>query len=99
MGEVFETSDVPGGVINLISGLESELVPWLAAHMDVNAIDATGVAAEMFPAVQKTAAENVKRVVRFDGGAIGWNDATRSQSPYAIFDFQEMKTVWHPVGM
>ncbi|HEX7420172.1 MAG TPA: aldehyde dehydrogenase family protein [Thermoanaerobaculia bacterium] len=99
MGEVFETSDVPGGVINLISGLKSEIVPWLAAHMDVNAIDATGVTAEMFAAVQKTAAENVKRVVRFDGDAVGWNDASRSQSPYAIFDFQEMKTVWHPMGM
>ena len=70
-----------------------------SAHMDVNAIDATGVNDEMFVAVQKTAAENVKRVVRFDGDAIGWNDASRSQSPYAIFDFQEMKTVWHPVGM
>ena len=99
MGEVFETSDIPGGVINLISGLKSELVPWLAAHMDVNAIDATGVTEEMFAAVQKTAAENVKRVVRFDGEAVGWNDSSRSQSPYAIFDFQEMKTVWHPMGM
>lgn len=99
LGEAFETSDVPGGVINLISGLKSELVPWLAAHMDVNSIDATGVNDEMFAAVQKTAAENVKRVVRFDGAGIGWADASRSQSPYAIFDFQEMKTVWHPMGM
>lgn len=99
LGEAFETSDVPGGVINLISGLKNELVPWLAAHMDVNAIDATGVTDEMFAAVQKTAAENVKRVVRFDGETIGWADASRSQSPYAIFDFQEMKTVWHPMGM
>lgn len=99
MGEVFQTSDVPPGVINLISGLKSELVPWLAAHMDVNAIDTTGVAAEAVPAVQKTAAENVKRVIHFDGGKIGWDDARRSQSPYAIFDFQESKTVWHPIGM
>ncbi len=98
MGEVFETSDVPGGVINLISGLKSEIVPWLAAHMDVNAIDATGVAPDMLPNIQKTAAENVKRVVTFDGDSIGWDDSTRSQSPYAIFDFQEMKTVWHPIG-
>ncbi len=98
-GEVLQTSDVPAGVVNLISGLKSELVPWLAAHMDVNAIDATGVAAESLAAVQKTAAENVKRVVHFDGAAIGWADARRSQSPYAIFDFQEMKTVWHPMGM
>ena len=99
LGEIFQTSDVPGGVINLISGLKSELVPWLASHMDVNAIDATGVATEAIPAVQKAAAENVKRVVHFDAQSIGWTDERRSQSPYAIFDFQEMKTVWHPMGM
>ena len=99
MGEVFQTSDVPAGVINLISGLKSELVPWLAAHMDVNAIDTTGVAGEALAAAQKTAAENVKRVVHFDGEKIGWDDPRRSQSPYAIFEFQESKTVWHPIGM
>ena len=99
LGEAFETSDVPGGVINLISGLKSELVPWLASHMDVNAIDTTGVAAEAIPAVQKTAAENVKRVVHFDGAGLGWTDERRSQSPYAIFEFQESKTIWHPMGM
>lgn len=99
MGEVFQTSDVTPGVVNLISGLKSELVPWMAAHMDVNAIDATGVAADAVAGVQKTAAENVKRFVRFDGEEIGWTDERLSQSPYAIFDFQEMKTVWHPIGM
>ena len=99
MGEVFETSDVPGGVVNLISGVKSELVPWLAAHMDVNAIDTTGVDPAALPALQKSAAENVKRVVHFDAAAIGWTDERRSQSPYAIFDFQESKTVWHPIGM
>jgi len=99
LGEIFQTSDIPGGVINLISGLKSELVPWLASHMDVNAIDATGVAADGIAAVQKAAAENVKRVVHFDADKIGWTDERRSQSPYAIFDFQEMKTVWHPMGM
>jgi acyl-CoA reductase-like NAD-dependent aldehyde dehydrogenase len=99
LGEVFETSDVPAGVVNLISGLKSELVPWLAAHMDVNAIDATGVAGEKLAEVQKAAAENVKRYVHFDAAAIGWDDDRRSQSPYEIFAFQEMKTVWHPMGM
>src|SRR5438128_3214178 len=99
LAEVFENSDVPGGVINLISGLKSELVPWLASHMDVNAIDATGVASEAMPAVQKASAENVKRIVRFDAEAIGWSDSRLSQSPYAIYDFQEMKTVWHPMGL
>jgi hypothetical protein len=67
--------------------------------MDVNAIDTTGVAVDARSAVQKTAAENVKRVVHFDADEIGWNDTRRSQSPYAIFEFQEMKTVWHPMGM
>lgn len=99
LGEAFETSDVPAGVINLISGIKSELVPWIASHMDVNAIDTTGVAAEAVAKVQQTAAENVKRVIHFDGNRIGWDDAERSQSPYAIIDFQESKTVWHPMGM
>jgi len=96
LGEAFETSDVPAGVINLISGLKSELTPWLASHMDVNAIDITGVNDDIIPAVQKTAAENVKRVIHWSGD---WTDARNAQSPYAIFDFQEMKTVWHPMGM
>ena len=96
LGEVFETSDVTPGVINLISGLKSELIPWLASHMDVNAIDTTGAGEDIIPAVQKTAAENVKRVVHWSGD---WTDLRNAQSPYAIFDFQEMKTVWHPMGM
>ncbi|HEV7922595.1 MAG TPA: aldehyde dehydrogenase family protein [Thermoanaerobaculia bacterium] len=99
LGEVFETSDVPGGVVNLISGLKSELIPWLASHMDVNALDTTGVPEASMAAVQKSAAENVKRLVHFDGAGIGWTDERRSQSPYAIFEFQEAKTVWHPIGM
>jgi acyl-CoA reductase-like NAD-dependent aldehyde dehydrogenase len=99
LGEAFETSDVPPGVINLISGQKAELVPWLTAHMDVNAIDTTGVAAEAIAATRQAASENVKRVVHFDGARIGWSDPRLSQGPYAIFDFQEAKTVWHPIGM
>jgi acyl-CoA reductase-like NAD-dependent aldehyde dehydrogenase len=98
LAEAFANSDVPGGVINLVSGVKTELVSWLAAHMDVNAIDTTGVAKDAIAAVQKTAAENVKRVVHFDT-AIGFDDARLAQGPYAIFDFQESKTVWHPIGM
>ena len=99
LGEVFATSDIPAGVVNLISGLKNELVPWLASHMDVNAIDSTGVEQSQLAALEKTAAENVKRLVRFDAAGIGWDDPRRSQSPYAIVEFQEMKTVWHPMGM
>jgi acyl-CoA reductase-like NAD-dependent aldehyde dehydrogenase len=99
MGEVFETSDVPAGVVNLISGLKSEVLPWLAAHMDVNAVDLTGAAPGDVAKLETTAAENVKRIVRFDADSIGWSDERRSQSPYEILAFQEMKTVWHPMGM
>src|SRR5688500_1541022 len=86
LGEIFQTSDVPAGVINLISGIKSELVPWLASHMDVNAVDTTGVAPDAIANVQKTAAENVKRIVHFDAEEIGWSDGRRSQGPYAILD-------------
>ena len=99
LGELFQTSDLPAGVINLISGVKSEIIPWLSSHMDVNAIDTTGVEASAIAAVQKNAAENVKRIIHFDAETIGWTDPRLSQSPYAIFDFQEMKTVWHPMGM
>lgn len=99
LGEVFATSDVPPGVVNLISGLKSELVPWLAGHMDVNAIDVSGVSSEAMAAVEKTAAENVKRIVRFELNGTDWHDPRTAQSPYAIADFLEMKTVWHPMGM
>ena len=99
LAEAFATSDVPAGVINLISGFKSELVPWLAAHMDVNAIDATGVEKDALAAVHTAAAENIKRVVRFDANGIDWHDPRLAQSPYAIADFLEMKTVWHPMGM
>jgi acyl-CoA reductase-like NAD-dependent aldehyde dehydrogenase len=99
LGEILETSDVPAGVLNFISGLKSELVPWLAAHMDVNALDTTGVAPDAIPAVHRSAAENVKRVIHFDANGRGWDDTRLSQGPYAIYDFQESKTVWHPIGM
>ena len=99
LGEVFQTSDVPVGVINLISGLKSELVPWMTSHMDVNSIDITGVGVASREKAIRSAAENVKRVVSFDAERIGWLDGRLSQSPYSIFDFQESKTVWHPIGM
>jgi acyl-CoA reductase-like NAD-dependent aldehyde dehydrogenase len=88
LAEAIATSDVPGGVVNLLTGSAAELGPWLASHMDVNAIDlagANGDAAEL----ERLAADNVKRVVH--GGA----DA---QSPWEIASFLELKTVWHPVG-
>jgi acyl-CoA reductase-like NAD-dependent aldehyde dehydrogenase len=86
--EVLATSDVPGGVVNILTGQRAELAPWLAGHMDVNALDVTG-ADGLAPELEKLAAENVKRVVR--GAADG-------QSPWEIASFLELKTVWHPIG-
>ncbi|HSM38349.1 MAG TPA: aldehyde dehydrogenase family protein [Candidatus Limnocylindrales bacterium] len=98
--EVLATSDVPGGVVNLITGLRSELVTHLAGHMDVNALDAYGLDPRQAASVEELAVENVKRFVRppsegSDG--IDWLDP-RSQSPYLIGEFVETKTVWHPIG-
>lgn len=98
-GEVLETSDVPPGVVNILTGLKKELVPWLAAHMDVNAVDLTGVDAADRQSLINLAAENVKRHVYFDDEKFGWDDQRHSQSLYAIYDFVEIKTVWHPVGV
>jgi acyl-CoA reductase-like NAD-dependent aldehyde dehydrogenase len=98
--EVLATSDVPGGVVNVITGLRRELVQHLAGHMDVNALDAYGLAPEDAAAIEELATENVKRLVRppaAGNGAIDWLDP-RAQSPYHIGEFVETKTVWHPIG-
>ena len=95
LGEVLATSDVPGGVVNLLTGITAELVPWLAGHMDVNAIDVTGVAGELLADAERAAAENVKRVVRAPD-ADPFDE--RAQSPYEITALMEFKTVWHPIG-
>ena len=102
LSEILATSDVPGGVINIISGRRAELVPWLAGHMDVNAIDAFGVPAALRVGLEQTAVENMKRIARpprtgQDG--FDWLDDGRAQRPEWIASFLEIKTVWHPVGM
>jgi acyl-CoA reductase-like NAD-dependent aldehyde dehydrogenase len=86
--EALATSDVPGGTVNLLTGHRDELAPWLASHMDVNALDLTGADGSSGD-LERTAADNVKRVVRGDPD---------SQSPWEIASFLELKTVWHPVG-
>jgi acyl-CoA reductase-like NAD-dependent aldehyde dehydrogenase len=93
--EVLATSDVPGGVINVLTGYKAELLPWLASHMDVNAVDLTGAPPESIGELEALSAENVKRTVR-DGS--GHYFGPRAQSPYAITALMEMKTVWHPKG-
>jgi len=89
LAEALATSDVPGGVVNLLTGYRAELAPWLASHMDVNAIDLTG-ADGLRADLEVAAAENVKRVV------VGRPDG---QSLADISSFLELKTVWHPIGV
>jgi aldehyde dehydrogenase (NAD+) len=89
LAEVLATSDVPGGVVNLLTGHGEELAPWLAGHMDVNAIDLAGADGQV-EELERLAADNVKRVVH------GKPD---EQSPWDIADFLELKTVWHPIGV
>jgi acyl-CoA reductase-like NAD-dependent aldehyde dehydrogenase len=89
LAEALATADVPGGVVNILTGLREELAPWLAGHMDVNAIDVTGADGEVAE-LERLAAENVKRVVR---------GAADDQSAWEITRFLELKTVWHPIGV
>jgi acyl-CoA reductase-like NAD-dependent aldehyde dehydrogenase len=89
LAEAVATSDVPPGVVNVLTGRRGELAPVLAAHMDVNALDVTGADGDRAD-LERAAAANVKRVVR---------GAADSQSPWEIAAFLELKTVWHPVGV
>ncbi len=98
--EVLATSDVPGGVVNLITGLRRELVGHLAGHMDVNALDAFGASPDEAVALQEVAVENVKRFVPPPVAGLDRYDwlADGAQSPYLIGEYIEIKTVWHPIG-
>ena len=100
LSEVLATSDVPGGVVNLITGLRRELVGHLAGHMDVNALDAFGASTDEAAALEETAVENVKRFVRPPSAGLERYDwqAESAQSPYLIGQYVEIKTVWHPIG-
>lgn len=90
--EVLATSDVPGGVVNILTGSRAELVPELAKHMDVNSLLLCSDDVEERKSTELLAAENLKRVVLEA-------DSTLKGSPYHITDFQEIKTTWHPIGV
>ena len=89
LAEALATSDFPGGSVNVLTGFADELAPWLAGHMDVNAIDITGIDGSTVE-LERSAAENVKRVIRSDPD---------SQSVWEIARYLELKTVWHPIGL
>jgi acyl-CoA reductase-like NAD-dependent aldehyde dehydrogenase len=101
--EVLATSDVPGGVVNVLTGLKRELVPVLAGHVDVDAIDVWGVPDDLRTDVELVAADNVKRLARRPAGAVDakfdWLDDRAAERPEWIAAFLEMKTVWHPIGV
>jgi len=92
--EVVATSDVPAGVINILTGRTAELAPHLAAHADVNALDLTGADAELGKSLEEAAAETVKRVY----APKGVPDFTAAPGTARLRAFLEIKTVWHPTG-
>ncbi len=95
LAEVMATSDLPGGVVNLLTGSSSEIAPWLAGHMDVNGIDLTGVTdPDEARELEAAAAENLKRVRR--PSTEEWLD---DPGTGRMTQFLETKTVWHPIGV
>jgi len=96
--EILATSDLPGGVVNLLTGKRSELVPHIAAHMDVNAIvDGVGDT-ELSAKLQTGTAINLKRYANHSLAPADWFTA-KAEDPYWILDTVEFKTAWHPIGL
>jgi acyl-CoA reductase-like NAD-dependent aldehyde dehydrogenase len=87
--ECMATSDLPGGVVNVLTGSSVELAPWAASHMDIDAIDASGVTPKVRKEMQISGAHNLKRI----------KVHANVKSPRRILDFMETKTVWHPIGI
>ena len=87
--EVIATSDVPNGVINILTGSLDELAPWAASHMDIDGLDITAITNKKRSELIAAGAENLKRVHAFDKGV----------TPNRIVSFMEAKTVWHPIGI
>ena len=86
--EVLATSDLPAGVINILTGKKDEIAPWMASHMDIDGFDISGVGAKSQGALRVAGAENLKRIFSF-----------KSADPGRILAFLENKTIWHPIGL
>ena len=89
LSEVLGTSDVPGGVVNILTGSSAELAPWIGSHMDIDGVDATGLSAAQEKELRIAGADNLKRIFSFK----------ESQTPQRVLSFMENKTVWHPIGV
>jgi len=102
LSEVLATSDVPGGVVNVLTGLKRELIPVLAGHEDVDALDAWGVPDAIRTETELTALDDIKRILRrpttVTDARFDWTDDRATERPEWIAAFLEMKTVWHPIG-
>ena len=86
--EVVATSDLPNGVLNILSGQQSELAPWFASHMDIDGLDISGLPIDQHGAIKEAGVENLKRISAF----------TKISEPGRILAFMEAKTIWHPIG-
>jgi acyl-CoA reductase-like NAD-dependent aldehyde dehydrogenase len=89
LAEVLATSDLPGGVVNILTGITAELAPWMGSHMDVDAVDASGLTVAQDKELRIAGTENLKRISTFKA----------ETSPQRILAFMEQKTVWHPIGI
>ena len=96
LSEVLATSDVPGGVVNMLTGRTAEIAPWLAAHADVNALDLAGAPDAIKTDLERAAAGTVKRLVRSGRGEPDW---AREPDVSRLRAVLETKTVWHPMGV
>jgi acyl-CoA reductase-like NAD-dependent aldehyde dehydrogenase len=101
--EVLATSDVPAGVVNVVTGFKRDLIPILAGHEDVDAIDVWGVPDSLRKDTELAAADSIKRITRrprgVSDGRFDWLDDRASERPEWIAAYLEMKTVWHPIGV
>ena len=89
LGEVIATSDVPGGVVNILTGNTSELLPWIGSHMEIDGVDVAGLNKKQEDEIKLVGADNLKRISRFAPG----------NHPERILSFMEHKTIWHPIGI
>lgn len=89
LAEVMATSDLPAGVVNILTGSKAELIPWLASHMEIDGLDISGADKKLDGEIKRAGSENLKRIYRFD----------KEVSLKRILSFMEYKTVWHPIGI
>jgi len=89
LGEVLATSDLPAGVVNILTGKTSELYPWVGSHMEIDGVDVAGLSKKQEEELKLVGADNLKRIARF----------STSNHPERILSFMEQKTIWHPIGI